>query len=78
MCFNSPTSEKTGTIVYDKKTNQSEFLPVQGQAGKRSQVAVCNKIFFFFHIQLKHKFNSVSFFNYYFGLFFLTYSVILY
>ena len=30
------------------------------------------------HIHLKHKFNSVSFSNYYFSLFLLTYSVILY
>lgn len=51
MCFNSPTSEKTGTTVYDKKTNQFEFLPVQGQAGKRSQVAVCNKIFFSYPVK---------------------------
>ena len=43
MCFISPTHEKTGTTVYDKKTNQFEFLPVQGQTGKRSQVAVKEK-----------------------------------
>ena len=81
MCFISPTHEKTGTTVYDKKTNQFEFLPVQGQTGKRSQVAAKGKRMqydFFFHIHLKHNFNSVSFVNYYFGLFFLTYNVILY
>ena len=39
MCFISPTHEKTGTTVYDKKTNQFEFLPVQCPTGKRSQVA---------------------------------------
>lgn len=43
MCFISPSHEKTGTTVYDKKTNQFEFLPVQGPTGKRSQVAAKEK-----------------------------------
>ena len=76
---NKQASKQTDKQV--NKTNQFEFLPVQGQTGKRSQVAAKGKRMqygFFFHIHLKHNFNSVSFVNYYFGLFFLTYNVILY
>lgn len=51
MCFISPSHENTGTTVYDKKTNQFEFLPVQGQTVKEARwplkKSVCNKIFFF-------------------------------
>ena len=43
MCFISLSHENTGTTVYDKKTNQFEFLPIQGQTGKRSQVAAKEK-----------------------------------
>ena len=43
MCFISPIHGKAGTTVYDKKTNQFEFLPVQGSTGKRSQVAAKEK-----------------------------------
>ena len=35
--------KKQVLTVYNKKTNQFEFLPVQGQTGKRSQVAAKEK-----------------------------------